>query len=400
MADMFRRTLRSIERDSLQGCHVMALVAAVLLAAWSVWLFVAKVSIYETSETARLEVLHATHPVDAPIAGRAVKVDLVLDREVQEGDIIMVLDAEPQRLELSEVRARVASVAPKLAATRAELDAEKQALAHFRNQGKAAIDESASRSEEARIAATLARDEFDRIERLQKSGAIAEIDAVRGKAEAQSKAAAEAALRSQQSKLERGWMTGQSDRSARIASLQLDVVRLESELVPLHAKIESLEHEIERRRIRAPASGRIGEIGAVRPGSFVDEGEHVGTIVARGDLRVVAEFKPASAFGRIRTGQLARVRFDGFPWTQFGETRAQVADVASEVRGGRARVEFVILKAHEGIPMQHGLPGCAEVEVESATPAELALRAAGDILRRSRPPQEPAGDRRERITRR
>ncbi|WP_394829656.1 HlyD family secretion protein [Pendulispora albinea] len=402
MSDAFARTFRAIDGDSASRSHLAALVAILVLAAWTVWLFAAHLSIYETSEAARLEVVRAAHPFDAPIAGRVVKATIALDRDVREGDVLIELDAEPQRLALGEAKAKADSIAPTLAATRAELTAEKQALAHFRSQGKASLDEAESRVEEARIAEVLARDELGRVEHLQKTGAVAEIDAVRSKADAERKRATEAALRAQQSKIEREWMTGQSDRGTRIAALQLDAVRLEAELGRIQAQMASLEHAIEQRRIRAPASGRVGEVSQVRPGSWVEEGDRMGTIVAQGELRVVAEFKPASAFGRIRTGQAARVRFDGFPWTEFGETRAQVADVAGEVRDGRARIELNVVTPSERIPMQHGLPGNVEIEVERTTPAELLLRAAGELLHRpgSPLPEPPASrDRHLRITR-
>ncbi|WP_394825721.1 HlyD family secretion protein [Pendulispora albinea] len=382
MSNAFSRTLRALDRSSMERSHVPAFAAIVVLAAWTAWLLLAKLSVYETSEAARLEVTRATHAFDAPIAGRVVKTSFALDTDVTEGDILVELDAEPQRLALGEANAKAASITSRLAATRAELDAEKQALAHFRHQGKATIDEATSRVEEARIASAHARDEYERIDRLQKNGAIPEIDAVRSKADAQGKSAAEAALRAQQSKLEREWITGQSDRGTQIAAHRLDVVRLEGELAQLTAQIESLQHQIERRHVRAPASGRIGEISHVGPGSYVEEGDRMGTIVAKGDLRAVAEFKPASAFGRIRTGQPARIRFDGFPWTEYGETQAQVAGVAAEVRDGRARVELTITTVNDRIPVQHGLPGNVEVEVERTTPARLILRAAGQLVHR------------------
>ncbi|HWL86659.1 MAG TPA: HlyD family efflux transporter periplasmic adaptor subunit [Polyangiaceae bacterium] len=408
MADAFSRTFRAMDSDSGARGRLMALVAMGLFAAWGAWFSLARLSVYETSEIARLEVVRATHPVDSPVAGRVVSAHLILDDEVHEGDVLVELDAQPQRLALAESQSKLASVAPKLEATRAQLDAEKQALANFHHQGKATLDEATNRVEEARISAELAGNEFERIDKLQKSGAVPEVDAVRAKADVMGKSAAEAALRSQQSKVEREWLTGQSDRATRIAALQLDMVRLETDLGQLRTEIESLEHEIERRHLRAPASGHIGEISNVRPGAFVDEGDRIGTIVARGDLRVVAEFKPAAAFGRIRPGQPARVRFDGFPWTEFGDVQASVADVAREVRDGRARVELGVVSANERIPMQHGLPGSVEVEVERTSPARLALRAAGQLLHRSDeiappPPAPSAGpphDRRQNVTRR
>jgi pyruvate-ferredoxin/flavodoxin oxidoreductase len=93
------------------------------------------------------------------------------------------------------------------------------------------------------------------------------------------------------------------------------------------------------------------------------------------------EFLPPAALGRIRPGQPARLRLQGFPWTQYGSIGAMVSDVASEVRDGRVRVELVIdPRAASPIPLQHGLPGTVEVEVERVSPATLTLRAAGQLV--------------------
>ncbi len=82
----------------------LALVAA-LLAAWVGWFFGTKVAVYETSETARLQVGRAAHPVDAPVPGRIVAIRMVLGAEVREGDPLVELDSEPPRLEREEARA-------------------------------------------------------------------------------------------------------------------------------------------------------------------------------------------------------------------------------------------------------------------------------------------------------
>ncbi len=402
MSEAFPLTFRAIHADAGARFRLLGLLALVLLIAWTAWFFGAQLSVYETSEAARLEVMRAIHPIDTPIAGRVTKVAFQLGDGVHEGDVLVELDAEPQRLALGESKAKAASIAPQLEATRAELEAEKQALTHFRGQGQSMLDEAQSHIDEAKVATALARDEYERLDRLRKSGAIPEIEAVRGKAQAQRSEATEAALRSEQQRLEREWVTGQSDRNIRIASLQRDVVKLEADLSQTQAQIASLEHEIERRHIRAPATGRIGEISAVRTGAFVDEGDRIATVVTDGELRVVAELLPAAAFGRVRAGQPARVRFDGFPWTEFGETEARVTDVASEVRDGRARIELEIMTPNEHIPMQHGLPGNVEIEVERISPARLVMRGAGQLLHKGAAParpSEPAHDRREHITR-
>ena len=85
--------------------------------------------------------------------------------------------------------------------------------------------------------------------------------------------------------------------------------------------------------------------------------------------------------GRIQTGQRARLRLEGFPWTEYGGVSATVSNVAGEPRSGRVRVELAVNPdPASSIPLQHGLPGTIEVEVERVSPAVLLLRAAGRRL--------------------
>ena len=60
---------------------------------------------------------------------------------------------------------------------------------------------------------------------------------------------------------------------------------------------------------------------------------------------------------------------------------ATVADIATEAVAGRVRVELTLAALQEGrAPVEHGLTGSAEVEVERAAPAVLLLRAAGQMM--------------------
>ena len=195
------------------------------------------------------------------------------------------------------------------------------------------------------------------------------------------------------SRLDRDHHTQESDRKARLDGLRRDVTRLAGEMATTAATVERLAHEIERRRIRAPMAGRLGEVAGLHIGTVVGEGDRLAAVVPRGDLQVVADFLPPSALGRIRHGQSARLRLEGFPWTQYGSLAATVSRVASEVRNGRVRVELSLdPDSASPIPLQHGLPGTVEVQVERLAPATLVLRAAGKLL--ARPVAEGQGERR------
>jgi membrane fusion protein (multidrug efflux system) len=168
-----------------------------------------------------------------------------------------------------------------------------------------------------------------------------------------------------------------SQSRARYEELRRDAAELDERIATTRASIETLTQEVEKHLLRAPTAGKLGEVANLQVGAVVQAGDRVGTVVPAGDLRVVAEFDPAVSLGRVRAGQVARVRLDGFPWLQYGSLSARVDSVATEPRQGMVRVELAVVTSDPRIPLQHGLPGTVEVEVERVPPAVLVLRAAG-----------------------
>jgi membrane fusion protein (multidrug efflux system) len=390
----FSRTFRTLEAQPEGRSRLAIFTSVLVLGAWCAWFALAHVSVYATSASARVEVVRATHPVDAPIGGSVISVDAELDRSVKKGDVIVLLDDQAQQLALGEARAKAAGLGPQVEATRAQIEAEERALGDLSGQTSAALDEASARLRETSVARALSQEESSRVDKLRASGSISDVEAIRAQADADRKSALEEAARSDVLKLRRQFQTDHDDRRTRVASLALESAKLMAELETVKATIATLEHDIDRRRVLAPADGRVGEVGQVRVGSVLKEGDHIATIVSSGDLRIVAQYDPAEALGRVRPGQKARVRLEGFAWTEYGEVIARVTDVAREVRDGKARVELEVVSASPRIPMQHGLPATVQIEIERSTPATLVLRAAGKLVSgapASSGPAAPAG---------
>ncbi len=176
-----------------------------------------------------------------------------------------------------------------------------------------------------------------------------------------------------------------SSQQATLESLQRDAAALEGEIKTRATTVERLQHEINQRFIRAPATGKLGEVADLRAGQVVREGDKLGAVIPDGRLRVVAEFPPSDSLGKIRAGQPAQLRLEGFPWTEYGKVPCEVTSVASEPRSGRVRVELLARpESAPLIPLQHGLPGKVEIEVERVSPAALVLRSVGKMLTDSR----------------
>ncbi len=149
-------------------------------------------------------------------------------------------------------------------------------------------------------------------------------------------------------------------------------------LVELEVDAQRLQLEEERARLAA----LIPQFSELRAESTAEEAaqheEQQAGQVARDQA---SGFLPPAALGRIQPGQPAQLRLEGFPWTQYGAVSATVTNVASEVRDGQVRVELAVRPdAAPLIPLQHGLPGTVEVEVDRVSPATLVLRTAGLLL--------------------
>src|SRR4051794_41983926 len=119
MPSPFSRTLRSLEADSPRRGIVVT--AGALTAVWAAWFLVGRVPVYEIAESARLEVKAAAHPVAAQVDGRVLVTNLAIGREVQAGEVLVVLDAEQERLALRERRGRRGGPPPKLRGLRAPI---------------------------------------------------------------------------------------------------------------------------------------------------------------------------------------------------------------------------------------------------------------------------------------
>lgn len=386
MATPFSRTFRALETDSFRG-SVLALVGVIaLLGGWLAWFFLAKVARYEVTDTARLEVDQESHPVQSPVLARVVSSNLALGKDVQAGDVLVELDANAERLQVEEQRTQLAALASQVDSLKTQVLQLEEARARERQTAHVAIEQAEDKYRESDALARSADHEAHRLEKLAAEGLVPRREYDIGKMEAERLRDAADSLQLEPDRIQRDLRTRESDRRAQLENLQSQIRKLEGDRTTVTASVDRLSYEVERRVIRAPISGQVGEIAAtLRTGAVVNEGDRLCAILPPGRLRAIAEFPPPAALGRIRPGQPARLRLEGFPWAQYGSIGATVSTVASEIRDGRVRVELSIVRSPAfAIPLQHGLPGAVEIEVERASPAALTLRTAGQLITRPR----------------
>jgi multidrug resistance efflux pump len=384
MSGPFSRSERLQESDGHLAIACL-LFGALLFALWLLWFLRARVILYAVSDSATVEVDRAAHAVGSPFMGRVVASRLALNRRVQAGDILVELDADNQKLQLSEERTRWAAFGPQIGSLEHEISSEQEARGQEQLASQVALDEARAHYDEAESAVHFSEAEAKRFQQLSTAGVVSKVDAERAQANAQQRRAAADGLRLGLSRLEWQQRAEEQDRLSRVQGLRSELNRLRGLQATTAAEIQRLQGEADRRLIRAPVSGRLGEVANLRIGTVVREGESLASVVPEGELRMVARFLPRDALGRIRPGQHVRMLLEGFPWTQFGSVSGSVENIASEVHDGRIRVEASINPGTiSAIPLQHGLPGTVEVELERTSPASLIMRMTGLLLARRR----------------
>lgn len=381
MAAQFSQTARSLGAETSRLAWAAWFVSAAFLAGWLGWFALDTVTVFEVSSRARVEVRQSSHTVHALVVSKVVQTMLALGAEVNAGDVLVELDATTERLRLEEEQARVGAIPRQIASLGREIDSREREKRSDRLSAVAAAEAATFRSQEADAAVDFAQDYEQRVRRLSGSGLVAPVDMSRAASETKKLLASRDSLSSELRRLEMDAQMRVSQHDATIESLRHTMTSLEGDLATSHATIARLTRDIEKHVVRAPISGRLGNVAPLQPGAYVAEGQQLATVVPLGELVVVADFLPALALGRIREGQVARLRLDGFPWAQYGTLPARVNRVASEIRDDFVRVELLLDDAAIGrIPLQHGLPGSVDVTIEHASPATLVLRAAGLLL--------------------
>ena len=382
MSTPFTHTLRSLDRHPSWSFWLGWSLVLTLFAAWAYWFFAAQVAIHAVSVEARLESDRRPHRVAASVSGVITAVHGELGNDVEAGQLLVELEDVELKARLLEEKARRESALLSIEALEQQKGTERNRATQVKRSSGSATEEVRSRRLQAEAALRDAEAEVERLRPLVELGILgrAELERAEGVV-SQLKPAAEAHARA----VDR--LRGEAGVDLAAAEVQLDaldaaLVRERGTVAALDALIEGLEHNLAQFQLRSPVAGELGRWADLQPGDVIRSGEILGSVIPEGELRVVADFEPSVAVGRIREGQSASMALEGFPWSQFGKLRATVTTVGLEPGSGRIRVE---LEPHRdpdsAIPWQHGLPGTVEVEVEELSPASLVLRLAGRRVR-------------------
>jgi membrane fusion protein (multidrug efflux system) len=385
MAYPFQRTLRSLNGDEFGIRVTLVTLSVAALIGLGAWVFAAQIPVLKVSTLGRLEPHNSVHRIEPPEAGRVIRSYLALDKEVNEGELLIEFDAQEQTLELDQNERNLATLTQDLEVLKDQIAQKEREREASILADEAALREAQAKSRELRPKYLLAQ---QRVQRAEESapGSISTLEKLERKTESEELARAQETQPISIRRLERDQLVRRAGVDGQLLQLKRDRLKIEGDIEALKISIARLKYQIARRQVRAPASGQLVDSVELAAGDYISQGQRLGTILANGPLRVRARF-PKETVGVVRPGQRAQLKLDGYPWSVYGTVPAKVTSVGTEPTilptaeavPGTVRVELdVDPPADPRIVLQHGLTATVEIEVARVSPFALLLRAIGE----------------------
>ena len=271
MASPFFRTLRSLETDDFRLVHLGLGLASLLAMAWGLWFFASQVTLYQVAESASLQVQQEAHPLYSELAGRVVSVAVKPGDAVREGQVLVELAGEQQRLLLDEERSRGRALRLQVSAVTDELAAREQGLGQDHAAALAALREARARRDAATAGLGLAEELATRSERLRAAGHLSQMEAARDTTAARQQRSAVQALEQEVARLEWAARGDGSGGEADVEALRRQVAELAGALERHTATLARLD-ELRKRHDQTQKSIRaVLNVGDQDEGFLADE---------------------------------------------------------------------------------------------------------------------------------
>jgi len=228
------------------------------------------------------------------VGGRVVEVAVAQNQPVKQGDLLFRIDSDPMTIALAQNEALLARMANSASASRARVSGTRSSI------------------QAARETLTWAQRDLDRMVDLSKQQLVSRKmvdDARHAVAEARTDLADAIASETEAT----------ASLSGSVDTPTTDLPEYRAAL----AMVEKARLDLAHAEVRAPVDGIVG-LHDLQVGEYLNVGQAAMPLVATGSMWIEANFKETQ-LARMRVGQAATIRVDGYPGVKW---KAHVASIA------------------------------------------------------------------------
>lgn len=171
-----------------------------------------------------------------------------------------------------------------------------------------------------------------------------------------------------------------------LKDLQSQILTLNTEISQTKQQIQESERQLAQKIIRAPVAGTVLQLPFKQPKSFVQTGQLVAQIAPQDAATVLKVQMPSQNSGFLKTGMPVKVKFDAYPFQDYGVVQGKVQMVSPDsklVDAGNGKIEAFevdvmldrnyIKSQGKQIPLNLGQTATAEVIVRQRQTIDLIL---------------------------
>lgn len=252
-----------------------------------------------------------------PINGRLIKYRLSDNKKVEQGDVLLVIDAGLPSQQSALVNTRegqlrqfLADIAMLLAFNSLE---RSNSPSLQTGQYNASWQQFLQELENAGIAKRQAENTYGRYNKLYQTKSITDAEYEKYKFEAEQ---AESIYQMVRTKYKTQWQTEANE--------------YRNEIRQLSSQQAELTEQKKQYTLRAPVSGSVQNLAGMQNGAYVFANQKIGEISPDASLTAFCYIKPAD-IGLIKKGQEVRFQIDAYNYNQWGSASGKVIDISDDI---------------------------------------------------------------------
>ncbi len=367
------------------------------------WSMLAQVDEIGTAH-GRLEPKGKTIRLDAAVSGTVAAVKVKEGQQVKAGQQLLEINSELVRSQLQQTHAKLDGLQNRLyqlmaMKTQLEMAAEMQ---HHQRQTEA-LEQQAQMNQtqqkidfyrtSSRFAKTLLlkdQDKAQRFRKFQEMGIIAGLqadDAERAMLETQQRLQQEnsniaqslSELQKQRSTYEK--ILQQADLAIiesqrQLSELKAQIAGIQAETVQSQDQIKSLESQWKQRSINIPIDGTIFQLPVQNAGAVVQPGQMVAQLAPKNAPLILRTQMESSQSGFLRSGLLVKVKFDAYPFQDYGIVQGHVRWVSPDSKPAQSGTQVQVFDVEIELEQSYIQAGTKKIQLtpgQTAT-AEVIIR--------------------------
>lgn len=315
----------------------------------------------------RLEPKGKTIRLDAAVSGTVAAVKVKEGQQVKAGQQLLEINSDLVRSELQQTRAKLDGLQNRLyqsMAMKTQLEMAAETQLHQRQtqllEQQAQINQTQQKLDFYRTSSRFAKnlllkdqDKAKRFRKFQEMGIITGMqaeEAERTMLETQQRLQQEnsniaqslSELQGQQSTSEK--IAQQADLSIiesqrQLAELKSQIAGIQAEIVQARDQIKSLEYQWQQRSINIPIDGTIFQLPVQNPGAVVQPGQTIAQLAPKDAPLILRTQMESSQSGFLRSGLPVKVKFDAYPFQDYGIVQGYVRWVSPDSKPGQNQVQ-------------------------------------------------------------